>query len=106
VGVCHQKVSEAEVIVYSGVRHVFVSNKIVGSAKIARLVVLEKQARIAVRVGHTENVAALNEAAIAFTVRLSVLVELNIGNDWCGTEPGDPARLQVGDKIYASPGTL
>jgi D-serine deaminase-like pyridoxal phosphate-dependent protein len=37
VGVCCQKVSEAEAMVYGGVPDVLVSNQIVGAPKIARL---------------------------------------------------------------------
>ena len=38
VGACCQKVSEAEAMLYGGVRNVLVSNQIVGARKIARLV--------------------------------------------------------------------
>ena len=48
VGVCCQKVGEAEAMVYGGVPDVLVSNEIVGSPKIARLVALAKQANVAV----------------------------------------------------------
>ncbi|MGE5850326.1 MAG: DSD1 family PLP-dependent enzyme, partial [Candidatus Methylomirabilota bacterium] len=47
VGVCCQKVSEAEAMVFGGVSDVLVSNQIVGAPKIARLVALAKQARVA-----------------------------------------------------------
>src|SRR5947209_9576777 len=48
VGVCCQKVSEAEAMVYGGVRDVLITNEIVGRNKLARLAGLAKQARIAV----------------------------------------------------------
>ena len=35
--------------------------------------------------------AALDEAAQAFDVRLDVLIEVNVGMDRCGIEPGEPA---------------
>lgn len=103
VGVCCQKVSEAEAMVYGGVPDVLVSNEIVGAPKIARLVALAKQARVAVCVDDAGNVAALNEAATSFGVRLTVLVEVNIGADRCGVEPGEPA-LALAKQVAASPG--
>jgi len=103
VGVCCQKVSEAEAMVYGGVPDVLVSNQIVGTLKIHRLVALARQARVAVCVDDAANVAALNEAATAFGVRLSVLVEVNVGSDRCGVEPGEPA-LALATQIAASPG--
>ncbi len=103
VGVCCQKVSEAEAMVYGGVPDVLVSNEIVGTPKIHRLVALARQARVAVCVDDAANVAALNEAATAFGVRLSVLVEVNVGSDRCGVEPGEPA-LALATQIAASPG--
>ncbi len=103
VGVCCQKVSEAEAMVYGGVPDVLVSNEIVGSPKIARLVTLAKQARVAACVDDASNVAALNDAATAFGVRLPVLVEVNVGANRCGVEPGEPA-LALAKQIAASTG--
>src|SRR5208283_637404 len=48
VGVCCQKVSEAEAMVFGGVRDVLVSNQVVGAAKLARLAALAREARIGV----------------------------------------------------------
>ncbi len=103
VGVCCQKVSEAEAMVYGGVPDVLVSNEIVGAPKISRLVALASQAQVAVCADDGGNVAALNEAATWFGVRLSVLVEVNVGADRCGVEPGEPA-LALAKQIAASPG--
>ena len=81
VGVCCQKVGEAEAMVYGGVPNVLVSNEIVGASKIARLAALAKQATVAVCADHPANVTDLNEAALAFRVRLPVLIEINVGGD-------------------------
>jgi D-serine deaminase-like pyridoxal phosphate-dependent protein len=91
VGVCCQKVGEAEALVCGGVPDVLISNQIVGTSKIRRLVALAKQARVAVCADHPDNVRDLDEAAVAFGVRLPVLVEVNVGADRCGVEPGEPA---------------
>jgi len=91
VGVCCQKVSEAEALVNGGVRDVYVCNQIVDVAKIQRLVALARQARVAVAVDHPDNVRVLSEAALRFGAELSVLVEVNVGMNRCGVEPGKPA---------------
>src|SRR3981081_651425 len=48
IGVCCQKVSEAEAMVEGGVMNVLVSNEVVGTPKLARLAALARRARISV----------------------------------------------------------
>jgi D-serine deaminase-like pyridoxal phosphate-dependent protein len=103
VGVCCQKVGEAEALVYGGVRDVLVSNQIVGASKILRLVALARQADVAVCADDPDNVADLNEAATAFGIRLPVLVEVDVGAARCGVEPGEPA-VRLARRIAAAPG--
>ncbi len=91
VGVCCQKVSEAEAMVYGGVRSVLVSNEIVGEAKLARLAALARQADVAVCADDPDNVRDLAAAAARFGVRLPVLVEVDVGANRCGAAPGEPA---------------
>jgi D-serine deaminase-like pyridoxal phosphate-dependent protein len=91
VGVCCQKVSEAAAMVDGGVGDVLVSNEIVGRAKLARLAELAKRARVSVCVDDAGNVGELDDAARAAGVRLDVLVEVDVGANRCGVEPGEPA---------------
>jgi D-serine deaminase-like pyridoxal phosphate-dependent protein len=91
VGVCCQKVSEAEAMVAGGIRDVLVSNQIVGRRKIARLLALAREAQVAVCVDDAENVRQLAEAAAAENLRLDVLVEIDVGARRCGVAPGDEA---------------
>ncbi|HEV8029712.1 MAG TPA: alanine racemase, partial [Stellaceae bacterium] len=63
VGVCVQKVSEAEAMVYGGVRDVLVTNEIVGAQKLRHLMALAHTARIGVCVDDPSQVAALEAAA-------------------------------------------
>ena len=103
VGVCCQKVGEAEAMVYGGVPDVLVSNEIVGPRKLARLAALARQARIAVCADNAENIKALSGAATGFDVELDVLVEIDVGTVRCGVEPGEPA-LELARLIEAAPG--
>ena len=91
VGVCCQKVSEAEALVEGGVADVLVTNEIVGDAKLARLARLAQRARIGVLADDAANVAALDAAAAGAGVRLDVLVEIDVGAGRCGVAPGEPA---------------
>ena len=91
VGVCCQKVSEAEAMVGGGVADVLIANEVVGRIKLARLAALAQRARISVCVDDAANVADLDDAARAAGVRLEVLVEVNVGANRCGVAPGPPA---------------
>jgi 3-hydroxy-D-aspartate aldolase len=103
VGVCCQKVSEAEAMVDGGVQDVLISNEIVGHQKLARLVALAQRARIAVCVDDRENIAALGQAAQAAKIALNVLVEINVGADRCGAAPGEPA-LELAHQVSTTAG--
>ena len=91
VGLCCQKVSEAEAFVRAGIDDVLVSNQIVDPLKIERLAGLAARARIGVCVDDAANVAALSAAAAARGVTLDVLVEIDCGARRCGVAPGAPA---------------
>ena len=76
VGVCCQKVSEAEALVHGGVGDVLVANEVVGPKKLARLAELARQAHMSVCVDDAGNVADLAQAVRAAGVTLDVLVEV------------------------------
>src|SRR5690348_5221239 len=91
VGVCAQKVSEAEALVAGGVADVLVTNEIVGRQKVGRLARLAREAKIGVLADDAGNVSELDAAARAGRVRLDVLIEIDVGAHRCGTAPGAPA---------------
>jgi D-serine deaminase-like pyridoxal phosphate-dependent protein len=91
VGVCCQKVAEAEAMVEGGVPDVLVSNEVVGASKLERLAQLAARARIGVCVDDAGNVQDLDAAARAAGARLDVYVELEVGMGRCGVAPGEPA---------------
>ena len=102
VGVCCQKVSEAEAMAAGGVGDILVSNEIVGEAKVARLAALARQVRVTVLADHPDMVAAYGAAARRFGAELAVLVELRSGAVRAGVEPG-PAALDLARRIVAEP---
>ena len=91
VGLCCQKVSEAEVMVQGGIPDVLVSNEVVGTRKLDRLAALAHQARVMVAVDNELAVEGLAAAAVKAGVEIGVLVEINVGANRCGVEPGEPA---------------
>ena len=91
VGLCCQKVSEAEVMVQGGIPDVLVSNEVVGTRKLDRLAALAHQARVMVAVDNELAVEGLAAAAVKAGVEIGVLVEVNVGANRCGVEPGEPA---------------
>ena len=101
VGQCVQKVAEAEILAWGGVADILVSNEIVGGAKLARLAALARIAKVAVCVDHPSQVAAAAEAAEAAGVRISVLVEIDVGAARCGVQPG-PDAVALAKQIAAS----
>lgn len=94
VGLCCQKVSEAEVLVAGGITDVLVSNEVAGAAKLARLAALAARARISVCCDDFDNAAELQAAAAHAGTTLYVLVEIDVGGRRCGIAPGsEAARL-------------
>ena len=91
VGICCQKVSEAEIMVAGGIDNVLVSNQIVGETKLKRLADLACQAKISVCVDHSANVDEIDRAAAQFGSVIGVLVEIDVGARRCGVQPGQDA---------------
>jgi len=87
VGMCCQKVSEAEAMVDGGIDDVLVSNEIVGARKLERLAALARRAKIGVCVDHAQNV----DAIAATGAQLDVYIEIDVGMRRCGVQPGQPA---------------
>jgi 3-hydroxy-D-aspartate aldolase len=87
VGMCCQKVSEAEAMVEGGVRDVLVSNEIVGAPKLERLAALSRRAHIGVCVDNAQNLKDLGKSG----AKLDTYIEIDVGMRRCGVAPGEPA---------------
>jgi 3-hydroxy-D-aspartate aldolase len=104
VGVCCQKVSEAEVFARGGVKDVLVSNQVRDPAKIDRLARLPKLgARTIVCVDDLANIADLSAAAVRHGTTIEVLVEIDCGAGRCGVTT-TPAVVELAKAIHAAPG--
>ena len=103
VGVCCQKVSEAEVFARGGIKDVLVSNQVRDPLKIDRLARLPKLgARIIVCVDDPANVADLSAAAVKHGTDLECFVEIDCGAGRCGVN-STPAVVEIAKAIEAAP---
>ncbi|WP_191969612.1 DSD1 family PLP-dependent enzyme [Neorhizobium galegae] len=102
VGVCCQKISEAEALVRGGVTDVLIANEVADPKKIDRLAWLAESAHVSVCVDDPTVVAALSEAAALHGVTLDVLVEIDCGARRCGVLPGAPA-VALAKTVAAAP---
>lgn len=95
VGVCCQKVSEAEVFARGGIRDILVSNQVRDPLKIDRLAQLPKLgARTIVCVDDIDNIDELSAAAQKHGTELEVFVEIDCGAGRCGvTETADVVAI-------------
>jgi 3-hydroxy-D-aspartate aldolase len=104
VGVCCQKVSEAEVFARGGIRDVLVSNQVRDPAKIDRLARLPKLgSRTIVCVDDEANVADLSAAAERHGTEIECLVEIDCGAGRCGVTTTEDV-VRIAKAIDAAPG--
>jgi len=90
IGVTCAKLGEAEVLAAGGISDILIANQIVGAVKIARLMTLLGKADPIVAVDSRENILELARASGAAGKNLRVVIEVNIGMNRAGVEPGEP----------------
>src|SRR5690606_33082737 len=87
IGVCCQKVSEAEVFARGGIKDILVSNQVRDAQKIDRLARMPKLgSRVIVCVDDIANVADLSAAAQKHGTTLEVFIEIDCGAGRCGVK--------------------
>jgi 3-hydroxy-D-aspartate aldolase len=103
VGVCCQKVSEAEVFARAGIKEILVSNQVRDPGKIERLVQLPKLSggEVIVCVDDVANVADLSAAAVKAGTQLGVFVEIDCGAGRCGVTT-TPAVVEIAKAVVAA----
>jgi 3-hydroxy-D-aspartate aldolase len=101
VGICCQKVSEAEAFAAEGIGSILVANEVVGAAKLQRLIRLHRRCQdlngeLIVCVDNAQAADLMNEALEKASIEqgtspLSIYLEINVGQNRCGVAPGEPA---------------
>src|SRR5512134_116853 len=98
VGVCCQKVSEAEPFLAGGIMDVLITNEVVGERKCAQLAALAARhpaAHVGVCVDDPRVVAQLGEACKQAGARLDAYIELDVGHNRAGVSSA-PAVVALG----------
>ena len=104
VGVCCQKVSEAEVFARGGIKDILVSNQVRDPAKIERLAKLPRYgSRVIVCLDDVTNVAELSAAATKFETVIDCFVEIDCGAGRCGVTTAE-AVVEIATAINAAKG--
>jgi D-serine deaminase-like pyridoxal phosphate-dependent protein len=87
VGVCVQKVGEAEALAALGVTDLYISNEVIDPAKLARVAELAGRATVAIAVDSALGVQRLAAALQARGSKVDVFVEVDVGHGRCGVAP-------------------
>ena len=87
VGVCVQKLSEAQVLADAGIADIFISNEVIDVPKLAQLAELAGRIRLAVAVDSALGVDRLAAALHAVGSMADVFVEIDVGQGRCGVAP-------------------
>jgi len=103
VGVCCQKVSEAEVFARGGIKDILVTNEVRDAAKIDRLARLPKfGSTVTVCVDDVKNIADLSAAAVKHGTQLGIFVEIDCGAGRCGVTTKE-AVVEIAKAADAAP---
>jgi len=89
-GVTVAKLSEAEVMAAAGIRDILITGPVVGPKKVARLACLAKYADPIAVVDCIDHIEALDAAGREYGVQIRAVVEVDIGLQRVGTQPGEP----------------
>ncbi len=100
VGITCATVGEAEVAA-ALCDDLLIANEIVSPDKCARVVALAREVAIAVAVDSVAGIEALASAARDARVTIGVLVDVNVGQNRCGVEPGDAALALARQAVSA-----
>jgi D-serine deaminase-like pyridoxal phosphate-dependent protein len=93
VGVCVQKVGEAEALAEGGVGDIYISNEVVDVGKLARVARLAGRVKLAIAVDSALGAQRLADALAAAGTRCDVFVEVDVGQGRCGVAPASAGTL-------------
>ncbi len=103
IGICCQKLGEAEAMVAAGLDDVLILYNIVGRIKVERLLRLVRQATVTVACDSEDTALEISEQAESEGVKVRAVVELDTGGRRCGVQ-SPQAALKLAQMISQSPG--
>ncbi len=89
IGMTCATVREAEILVHHGVDSILIANEVAGDSKAKRIAELSKYSSVIVAIDSQSGAADLARAQRSIGTQIEVLVDLNIGLDRCGVQPGE-----------------
>ncbi len=89
IGITCAKLGEAEVMAAAGIRDILIANQVVGKQKVARLVNVRRLSDVMVSVDDPAHLDEIGAAASKIGVNIRVMIEVNVGMNRSGVEPGD-----------------
>jgi len=99
IGICVATIAEAEVMLRGGIRGLLITGEMVGEPKVSRLIgVITQASETLVVVDDVRNAEQLQSAAHAAGIHIRVLIDLDIGQNRTGIQPGGPA-LRLAERI-------
>ncbi len=107
VGVCVQKLSEAQALAEGGVGDIFISNEIIDDAKLIDVASLAGRIRLALCVDSQLGISRLERAMRAAGSRIDVFVEIDVGQGRCGVAADQAVGLVLQlQRVAAASGGL
>lgn len=103
IGICCQKVGEAEVMVAGGIENILLPYNIVGPTKVERLMRLARRVAITVAVDSVVTAQGIAAEAQRSGGSVRVLIELDTGSRRCGVQ-SPQAALELARQIVDLPG--
>lgn len=103
IGICSQKVGEAEVMVAGGVTDILLPYNIVGAPKVERLLRLARRANITVAIDSLATAQGIAAVALQVGGKVRVLLELDTGAKRCGVQ-SPQAAVELGQQVVDLPG--
>jgi D-serine deaminase-like pyridoxal phosphate-dependent protein len=89
IGQCCQTLLEAETLMLSGIEHILLTHNLASAPAIERFLNLRKNGEIMIIVDGTENAEMLAKAARHRGMTADVIVEMDIGINKAGQQPGE-----------------
>lgn len=103
VGICCQKVGEAEMMVAGGIEDILIPYNVVGAAKVDRLLRLARRATVSVAVDSVDTAQGIAEGSKRHGGTVRTLIELDTGGKRCGVQSPQAAQ-QLARQIVELPG--
>jgi len=91
IGICCQKLGEAEVMAAAGIENILIPYNIVGPRKVERLTRVAKRTEIIVAVDDEITARGISDQAEKDGCRVNVIIELDTGTKRCGVQSPEAA---------------